>query len=458
MKNRFTFLLFALLLSIPVVGQEIPSKMLDYAKRFNDKSKHIEVTYRGKFIKSIYGDRTIESYLIGAVFQKENGDLLSLTFPAENGAMMKPLIALKETVEIKVSGDQEFLEKAPYKTTSTRKAEKELSKKISGIGSLLEVRTKKEVFLIERKSIEANKRGLRNSQTFETVIAAKVLSSTKIKGREYLLFLENGDSLLAKKSISNNDDHIESNFVSYVRPVKNYIAGSVVKTKNTLEMAHGMIIGTKYGSSIMPSFGQISMFLDHKTGIANELIPNEFGLISYLKTQSDSEKVTYRFSENDAKAIDSFIQKHKNEELTLFYRNRTNNGYFRSEHYNFLYALCTNKDTLRLYGFAQAKENYETESEVVSGVVTGIDLERVNKDDVLRGVVLDDKSYIKISTRIASSISNLIKEGKTIKIEGWKRKGFEGEINKLGYNIFIPSKITVDGTTFKDQVNLTRSL
>jgi|GEM_PF-5708082 len=458
MKNRFTFLLFALLLSIPVVGQEIPPKMLDYAKRFNDKSKHIEVIYRGKFIKSVYGDRTIESYLIGAIFQKENGDLLSLTFPAKNGVMIKPLMALNETVEIKVSGDQEFLEKAPYKTTSTRKAEKELSKKISGIGSLLEVRTKKEVFLIEPNSIEANKTGLRNSQTFETVIAAKVLSSTKIKGREYLLFLENGDSLLAKKSISNNDDHIESAFVNYVRPVKNYIAGSVVKTKNTLEMAHGMIIGSKYGNSIMPSFGQISMFLDQKTGVANELVPNELGLISYLETQSANERITYRFSENDAKAIDSFIRNHKNEELSLFYRNRTNNGYFRSEHYNFLYALCTNKDTLRLYGFAQAKENYETESEEVSGVVTGIDLERVNKDDVLRGVVLDGKFYIKISTRIASSVSNLIKEGKTIKIEGWKRNGLEGEINKLGYGIFIPSKITVDGTTFKDQVNLTRSL
>ena len=458
MKNRFTFLLLALLLSIPVVGQEIPPKMLDYAKRFNDKSKHIEVTYRGKFIKSVYGDRTIESYLIGAIFQKENGDLLSLTFPAKNGAMIKPLIALNETVEIKVSGDQEFLEKAPYKTTSTRKAEKELSKKISGIGSLLEVRTKKEVFLIEPNSIEANKTGLRNSQTFETVIAAKVLSSTKIKWREYLLFLENGDSLLAKKSISNNDDHIESAFVSYVRPVKNYIAGSVVKTKNTLEMAHGMIIGSKYGNSIMPSFGQISMFLDQKTGVANELVPNELGLISYLETQSANERITYRFSENDAKAINSFIQNHKNEELSLFYRNRTNNGYFRSEHYNFLYALCTNKDTLRLYGFAQAKESYETESEEVSGVVTSIDLERVNKDDVLRGVVLDGKFYIKISTRIASSVSNLIKEGKTIKIEGWKRNGLEGEVNKLGYGIFIPSKITVDGTTFKDQVNLTRSL
>lgn len=458
MKNRFTFLLLALLLSIPVVGQEIPRKMLDYAKRFNDKSKHIEVTYRGKFIKSVYGDRTIESYLIGAIFQKENGDLLSLTFPAKNGAMIKPLMALNGTVEIKVSGDQEFLEKAPYKTTSTRKAEKELSKKISGIGSLLEVRTKKEVFLIEPNSIEANKTGLRNSQTFETVIAAKVLSSTKIKGREYLLFLENGDSLLAKKSISNNDDHIESAFVNYVRPVKNYIAGSVVKTKNTLEMAHGMIIGSKYGNSIMPSFGQISMFLDQKTGVANELVPNELGLISYLETQSANERITYRFSENDAKAIDSFIRNHKNEELSLFYRNRTNNGYFRSEHYNFLYALCTNKDTLRLYGFTQAKENYETESEEVSGVITGIDLERVNKDDVLRGLVLDGKFYIKISTRIASSVSNLIKEGKTIKIEGWKRNGLEGEINKLGYGIFIPSKITVDGTTFKDQVNLTRSL
>jgi len=260
MKNRFTFLLFALLLSIPVVGQEIPPKMLDYAKRFNDKSKHIEVIYRGKFIKSVYGDRTIESYLIGAIFQKENGDLLSLTFPAKNGVMIKPLMALNETVEIKVSGDQEFLEKAPYKTTSTRKAEKELSKKISGIGSLLEVRTKKEVFLIEPNSIEANKTGLRNSQTFETVIAAKVLSSTKIKGREYLLFLENGDSLLAKKSISNNDDHIESAFVNYVRPVKNYIAGSVVKTKNTLEMAHGMIIGSKYGNSIMPLLGKFPCF------------------------------------------------------------------------------------------------------------------------------------------------------------------------------------------------------
>ncbi|WP_323755589.1 hypothetical protein [Roseivirga sp.] len=459
MKKRFTFLLLALLLSISVAGQEVSPEILDYAKRFNDKSKHIEVTYGGKFIKSVYGYRAIESYLIGAIFQKENGDLLNLTFPAKNGLIIKPLIDSNETVEIRVSGDQEFLEKVPYKTTSTKTAEKELKKKVSGIGYLLEVKTKNNTFLIDQNSIDTNKTGIRNSQTFETVIAAKVLSSTKIKGREYLLFLGNGDSLLVDKSISNNEDHLESNFVSYVRPVKNYVPGSFIKSKNTLQMASGMIIQTKYGSSVMPSFGQISMFLDQKTGTANHLISNELGLISFLETQSESEKITYRFSENDAQAIGDFVDKNKNEELSLFYRNRTSNGYFRSEHYNFLYALCTKKDTLRLNnGFASGEESYQSDPEEISGVVTSINLELVNKDDILRGIVLDDKFYIKISSRIASSVSKLIKEGKTIKIEGWKRNGLEGEINKLGYSIFIPSKITVDGTTFKDQVNLAGTL
>lgn len=458
MKNRITLLLFALLLSISVVGQEVSPKMLDYTKRFNDRTKHIEVTYHGRFIKSVYGDRVIESYLIGAIFQKENGDLLSLAFPAKNGLAMKPIIDSNKPVEIRVSGDQEFLEKLPYKTTSTKIAENELNKKVSGVGYLLEVKTKNETILIQQNSIDANKVGLRNSQTFETIIGAKVLGRSKIKGREYMLFLENGDSLLANKSIANNDDHIESNFVSYVRPAKTYIPGSVLKSKNTLKMAYGMIIGTKYGSSIMPSFGQISMFLDHKIGVVNKFIPNELGFISFLETQSENENVTYRFAENDAKVISAFIQNHKNEKLSFFYRNRTNNGYVKSEYYNFLYALCTKEDTLRLYGFADAKESYQSDAEEIGGVITGVNLERVHKNDILRGIVLDDKFYIKISTRISASIADLIEEGKTVRVEGWRRNGLEGEINKLGYSVFIPSKITIDGTSFKDQVNLAKSL
>lgn len=446
-----------MILCIPAISQEASAKMLDFVKRANDKSSHITVTLQGKFIKSVYGEPYIENALIGAIFQRDNGDLFRLSFAAENGQKIKDYINGNERIEVKASGDKEFFERIPFKSTSTKEIEKEIGEKIKGVGYLLQVKSGKDSLELHQR-INQSKRTSEH-QNFETIIGAKIIDRVKLKGREYLILLKNGDSLIAKSNIANNEEYFESEYVTYVRPKKTEKEGYVFKSRNTWNMAYGMIINNQYGSSIMPSYGRISMFLDQKLGVANDLLPDNLGFISFLETNSKSEKIMYRFNEIDAKPVQSFLAKHAEEELSFYYRNKTSNGYVKSEYYNFLYAICSQKDTLRLQGFANSTESYSLDqSQEISGTITNLNFERVHKEDVLRGIILDGKYYVKVDSKMAISITELLRNNKTLKIEGWKRKELDTEINQLGYSIYIPSKITINGKTFVSKVNLANAL
>jgi hypothetical protein len=457
MRKYLTALLLHLILSFPILGQEVSSKMLDFVKRANDKSSHITVNLQGKFIKSIYGEPYIENALIGAIFQRDNGDLFRLSFAAENGQKMKVYINGHESIEVKASGDKEFFERIPFKSTSTKEIEKEIGQKIKGMGYLLQVKKGHDSLELYQRANQSKRTP--ENQNFETIIGAKIIDRVKLKGREYLILLKNGDSLIAKSNIANNEEYFESEYVTYIRPKKTEKEGYVFKSRNTWNMAYGMIITNQYGSSIMPSYGRVSMFLDQRLGVASDLLPDNLGFISFLETNSKDEKIMYRFNEIDAKLVQSFLAKHEEKELSFYYRNKTSNGYVKSEYYNFLYAICSQEDTLRLQGFANSSENYSLDdSQEISGTITNLNFERIHKDEVLRGIILDDKYYIKVDSKMAISISELLSKNKNIKIEGWKRKELDTEINQLGYSIYIPSKITIDGKTFTNKVNLANSL
>uniref|UniRef100_UPI004048D30D hypothetical protein n=1 Tax=Roseivirga sp. TaxID=1964215 RepID=UPI004048D30D len=363
-------------------------------------------------------------------------------------------------MDITVRGDEKLLEEYGFKGSDIKDLEKELNQKITGQGHLQIVVQESDTLLIEDPKGNSYFPRLFLTQGYETLINIAVSDRIKLSNRESILLLKNGDSLFVKKQIADNKEKIDLEKVSYVRPIKDPIDGYFYKSTNSFEMAYGLIFKISgYDAIRLPTAGLISMFLDNQKGQFINFKPDESGLISYVQTKSNNKKIDYRFDYQGATKIQNFIKTHGPQDLTFFYRHLSSDGSKNSEKFHYLYAICSTEDTLRMEDFRVPRgtlQNYQEQTEQFHASISQI-YYRGDKTE-LSGLVLDNKTYIKLNGLISNSIAKLVENGKEIKIEGWKRKELDTEINQLGYSIYIPSKITIDGKTFTNKVNLANSL
>lgn len=443
-----------------LTAQNISPEQIDQIKRNARKNNHITVNYRGKIIKSIFSHASSGGFLKGVIFQNSNGDLIELTIPYNRGIELYPMIGSNKQVDVTVRGDEKLLEDYGFKGTDIKDLEKELHKKITGQGHLKLIVQDSDTLVIEDEKRNSYFPRLFLTQAYETLINIEVSDRVKVSNKQSILLLKNGDSLFVNKQIADNKEKIDLEKVSYVRPIKDHIDGYFYKSTNSFQMAYGLIFQISgYDVIRLPSAGLVSMFLENQKGEFISLFPDESGLISYVQTESSNKKIDYRFDYQGASKIQNFIEANGQKNLTFFYRNLSDDGLKRSEKFNYLYAICSVNDTLRMEEFRVPRgtiQNYENQTEEFRASISQI-YYRGDKN-TLSGLVLDNKAYIKLNGLISNSIAKLVENGKEIKIEGWKRKELDTEINQLGYSIYIPSKITIDGKTFVSKVNLASAL
>ena len=443
-----------------LTAQNISPEQLDQIKRNTRKNNHITVNYRGKFIKSIFSHPSTGGFLKGVIFQNPNGDLIELSIPYNRGIELYPMIDSNKQVEVTVRGDEKLLEDYGFKGTDIKDLEKELHKKITGQGHLKLLVQDSDTLVIEDEKRNSNFPRLFLTQAYETLINIEVSDKIKVSNNQSILLLKNGDSLFVNKQIAENKDKIFLEKVSYIRPIKDPMDGYFYKSTNSFQMAYGLIFQISgYDAIRLPSAGLVSMFLENQKGQFIDFSPDESGLMSYVQTESDNKKIDYKFDYQGATKIQNFIRTNGQEDLTFFYKNLSDDGLKRSEKFNYLYAICSTKDTLRMENFRVPRgtaQNYQEQTEQFRASISQI-YYRGDKTE-LSGLVLDNKTYIKLNGLLSNSIAKLVENGKEIKIEGWKRKELDTEINQLGYSIYIPSKITIDGKTFTNKVNLASAL
>jgi len=472
MKNsKFIISLFLLSFLITSIGlaQDVPTKLAAQVKRNAQTKGHITTYYTGQIERLTYNGFRSDSYLNGIIFRKSDGKLIKLWINGYEGTNIKPYLKLREQVEVKVTGDPILLKKLLYRDSKTKALEKELKDKISGAGFLKEINTASGAYVLNDEKPKERFPVLNTA--YETKIGIGVKEIVKLKSRRALIILENGDSL-DHYSLGTVKKQMDNNRLSYLRPIRSEKEGYLFKTNNTFRMSAGNLI--KQGNTIyrVPIMNQQGVLIDNKAGTFDQLLSDQRGLINQMQFNSDGGMSIFKFSSKNAQELKSFVERNEAADLTLYYKSLTPDGHAKSKKENMLYAICSALDTLYTddyYSFVNVNNHYNTEVSTYEGVITKIHYpEKVNKTSLIktpqtietgfRSLLVNDKVYLQIRDVLALSLADIISEGKQVSIAGWVRKTMAEEINTLGYTIMIPSKITIDGKTFSNTVDLKTAL
>lgn len=467
-------LLLAILIIIcPVFSQmyaqSIPSKLAEQVRLNSKKSGHVTAFYKGKVEKLLYSGFLQNDYLNGILFRKSDGKILKLWLKGPDGKGIKPFLTLGQQVEVKVSGDPNLLKKIKYKDRFTKKQEKEIKGRISGMGYLEEIITAGGSYAVKLEN--SGQPEFRLDPAYETRLSVEVQEVIKLKNRRAMVILKNGDSL-DFYSISTLKGYIRNNRVSYLRPTRTPKSGYSYKTNNTFSITAGNLVMSGSQISRIPTMNYSGVLIDYKPGSFQDFRPNRRGLIDQLRVNTELGIETFKFSTKNAQDLKSFFTENIEEEYTLFFKALTPDGHARSEKDNMLYAICSDKDTLftdDYYSFLNTNNHYNDKQVTYKGLITKIHYpNKVNKTSIIkipqtietgfRSLLIDDKIYLQVRDVLALSIAKLVEEGKPISVEGWTRKELSEEVNLLGYTIMIPSKVIIDGKTFTNNINLKTAL
>lgn len=472
MKGSKLFLIVLLVicpLFNQIYSQSIPSKLAEQVSLNSRKSQHVTEFYTGKVEKVLYSGFLQNDFLNGIVFRKKDGQLLKLWIKGADGVGIKPFLLSGQEVEVKVSGDPNLLKKLLYKDVITKKQEKELKGKISGLGYLVKIITPKGSYSLSQEDTPKDNRWIESA--YETRLGIEIEEVIKLKNRRAMIILKNGDSL-DSYSLNAAKKHIQNNKISYLRPTRTPKSGYSYKTNNTFTMTAGNLVMSGSQISRVPVMNYSGVFIDYKTGSFQDFLPNLSGLINQMNVNTELGIETFKFSTKNAQDLKSFFTENIEEEYTLFFKALTPDGHARSKKENMLYAICSEKDTLftdDYYSFVNSNSHYNGQQVTYDGLITKIHYpDKVNKTSIIkipqtietgfRSLLIDDKVYLKIRDVLALSIAQLVQEGKPISVEGWTRKDLSEEVNLLGYTIMIPSKLVIDGKTFTNEVNLKTAL
>lgn len=430
-----------------LTAQNISPEQLDQIKRDARKNNHITQSYKGRIVRLLFGKSQYGGAFDGLIFRKEDGRLIYAKIFPFYGQDVKPFLELNKEISLTVRGDALLLEQILYKDEYLISLESDLKEPISGIGHIEEVISSKGHFIL--KEIESNYFAELFDMPLNTIINEPVISRSAVDKNLGRIVLANGDTLIMAIR-SNSDEHFNSNEISYLKFDKNTEKGRYYNSPNTYKVYSGI-----KESDLLKVYSPLivnSSLLEKISILPLEFTLNKAGLVNGIKGVSKKYGIQmYDFSTKDAQSVMAGFDIKNGDSLKFHFSTLGAN--------NHLKAIEKGTEQLILsYDLKEMEEDYSENLETVSGEISTIFYADKKKKSSFRALILNDSSYIKISDLLAISIAKLVKNGKEIKIEGWKRKEIDTEINQLGYSIYIPSKITIDGKTFTNKVNLASAL
>ncbi len=449
----FTITLVLLLLT-PVLGQI--KDATEQSKRLARTQYHITKSFKGEVVKLLYlGSNSYGGVLNGFIFRRPNGKLLKVAVPTFVGQDVGPHLITKGQVEITITGDKLLLEEIFYKTLPLKKIEVELEEQISGLANIQQIKTEKGAFSI--LDIEDKRRRYKTIR--EPVLNVKVISRIRLKNREGILALENGDSLIFERT-GELADIWNQNYVSYLRQVKNN-PSIFYQNPKTYSMGPGhfyLPLRAQYSQG--KNFTHANLFLQTKDIQLVDLINDAAGFVNGISATDYQNKLdTFVFNRTDGKAFNQILQ--ENEKVSVYFQ--------KFSGVNVLRAVSASNKIVKgqpISPFSGEKEEYLTEKVTFKGNVS--EIQYLDDENILwsgeklitpfRNIILEDSIFIRVNEDVALSIAKQIKKGKEISFDGWQRKELKSQINQKGYTYIIPHKITIDGITFTNRSMFSNSL
>jgi hypothetical protein len=430
-----------------LTAQNISPEQMDQIKRDSRKNNHITQNYKGRIVRLLFGKSQYGGAFDGLIFRKEDGRLIYAKIFPFYGQDVKPFLELNKEISLTVRGDALLLEQIIYKDEYLISLESDLKEPISGMGHIEEVVSSKGHFIL--KGIESNYFAELFDMPLNTIINEPVISRSAVDKNLGRIVLANGDTLIMA-ILSSSDEHFNLREISYLKFDKNTEKGRYYKSLNTYKVYSG----TKE-SDLLKVYSPLivnSSLLEKISIHPLEFTLNKAGLVNGIKGVSKKYGIQmYDFSTKEAKSVMAHFDIKNGDSLKFHFSTLGTNKHLK--------AIEKGAEQLILrYDLKEMQEDYSENLESISGEISTIFYADKKKKSSFRALILNDSSYIKISDLLAISIAKLVKNGKTIKIEGWKRKELDTEINQLGYSIYIPSKITIDGKTFTSKVNLANDL
>ena len=429
-------------------GQTVSKEQVEQLKRLGRTNDHIEKVYKGEVVKLLFGKFEYGGSFDGIIFRTQNGKVILARLSPIFGTDIKPYLVQNETVELTVSGDELLLEEMLYKDEYIKKLEKELKAPIQGLGNITRLISSKGTFELGKIDKEYVN-DLYNSP-MTTVINVNVVDREKLDNNKGMLILENGDTLILAID-SKNDEPLNSKKISYLKFDKGGENGRYYKGKSTYKLFSGEV--NSHDVLIYTPFMFNSSLLETLKVKPVQFVSDDSGLVTGIEAKSKKYGLqVYSFNSKDARKIAQNFNVKDGDSLNFHFSVLGKNYHLK--------AIEKNEDELILISRFETKgeEDYIQQKEPINGMVNKIFYAKNNVKTSFRGLLMNDSIYVKVNSSMAISIAKLIKEGKPVKIEGWRRKELDSEINLLGYTVFIPSKITLNGKTFSSEVNLTRSL
>lgn len=460
--------LFFLYLATPLCGQSSRYDATEQSKRLARKNNHITKSYKGEVVKILYRSaNTYGGVLNGFIFRRPNGKLLQVSVPTYFGSEVAPLLKANEKIEITVTGDELLLEEVFSKRLSMKKIEVQLQEKISGLANIQKIRTTKGLFSI------TNAKGRNDFRTLflnksEPVLNVKVSKRIRLRGKEGILELENGDSLIFNR-IDDLEEIWNQNSVSYLRPKRNsalsYQNPNVYNMNPVLSsILYTYIRGKELKGTPGSRYNPTHSFLKSVDAKFVELVNDDAGFVNGMAVMNNKSKLdTFWFERTNAKAFHALIKQGKEENIRLYFHELLN--------MNLVYAVGLNGKTVTgedksFHGFVGTKEEYFPEKITFKGKVSEIQYLPENRFNSVgeklitpfQNLILEDSIFIRVNTVVALSIAKQIEKGKEISFDGWQRKEAPTQINQKGYTFMVPHRITIDGVTFTNHSIMSTTL
>jgi len=421
-------------------------------KRKIRTNNHIEIKVEGEIKAKIFS--SIDGGFNRIIIETFDNKALLLDFPNHEGLALHSVVKINDHVKATITGDSLLLRKILVKHPFMRDLEKEYDLKLTGMGNLKAITTKRGEHIINPFIPTRDKYSAETK--FEIIPNAIVISTEKKKKSKLQLFLNNGDTLNTLSS-SPLSSFYKNDTVTYVKPVGYLVKGGYYPEKNTYQMSSGILLKEAFGIAYrITTMGRVGVFLSVTKGKFLKPTVDLKGIVNgAVFVMENGDSTTFEFDQKNGRLFDNYV-KTSNEDFILYYSRVTSSGYKKDPKVNILYGLKRESDSAILtldktQLFFGSKNQYIKPQKTLEGNISYIYYGSKKKDS-FRSIMIDDQNYVKISTIMAINMQDIIQVGAKVSIRGWERKIIEEEVKIGDIKTFIISSITVDGKTFTSVV------
>lgn len=427
MKKIIT-LIIAITLGGQLHAQTIGPDQLDQIKRMSRKYNHIEKTYTGTVEKLVYGFQSLGGALDGMIFRKSDGRLTFIRFYDWQGKSFKPYLQEGGQAEIIVTGDPILLDVFLYRDDYLRELEFSMREEIFGMGYLKQAKNETGSIGIETMDQDLLRNRFRSKVI--NVYNAEVRSKSEFSRSEFLICLNNGDSLLMAKNSSSSLDDIPMK-LSYVKKVRDTTDPNYYKNPNVYNLYSGksdQVLLYQYGV-----FFYNNRLLNIQTVSIEEYLPGNNGIVeSAWGRTSDNKRILLHFSSKSGQEVKNLFE---NKPRTVH--------------------LMPLNDSWRILGIEDGNKVNEIERKIVGGLeeeytnsvsnfegkITQLFKGTFEGIERCTGAILDDSIYINIPDVTGISIGSDIKVGDGMSVKGYKKLISGKEYRLKEYDIIYPTEI-----------------